>query len=183
MVIEPQAMAPLQSRAMQRRNTQTNSSRLYLSIGRRQKLKIIYFLPICFLLFGGGLSSCGHSAGLGIGGFNIGAAGNVTKISDIQQNQNATSTVYLQGQVATRAPFLGSGAYKLQDATGGIWVLTAQTLPNVGDEVLIKGQLQFQSIGVSGQELGEVYVQEQQVLQRRVGQPGQTVSPKGNAKS
>jgi hypothetical protein len=182
MLMQIQAMMPFKIRVMQDRKTRENPSCLSLSMGSRQKLKMLYFLPLCFLLFGGGLSSCGPSAGLSIGGFNIGAAGNVTKIRDIQQNQNAATTVYLQGQVTTRAPFLGSGAYKLQDATGAIWVFTDQTLPNVGDEVLLRGQLQFQSIAVSGQELGEVYVQEQQMLQRRAGQPAPTVSPQGSSK-
>lgn len=182
MLMQIQAMMPFKIRVMRDRKTREKPSCLSLSIGRRQKLKMLYFLPLCFLLFGGGLSSCSHSAGLSIGGFNIGGAGNVTKIRDIQQNQNASRTVYLQGQVTTRAPFLGSGAYKVQDSTGTIWVFTNQTLPNVGDEVSIRGQLQFQSIAVSGQEIGEVYVQEQQMLQRRAGKPAPTVSPQGSSK-
>jgi hypothetical protein len=35
---------------------------------------------------------------------------------------------------------------------------------------LIQGQVQFQSIPVGGQDLGEVFVQEQQQLERRAGQ-------------
>jgi hypothetical protein len=77
---------------------------------------------------------------------------------------------------------LVAGAYKVQDATGAIWVLTNQTIPNVGDEVLIKGQLQFQSIPVAGQNLDEVYVQEEQQLQRKAGQPGQPVPTQGSLK-
>jgi hypothetical protein len=151
-----------------------------LSTVRRQKSKIIYLLPFYCFLLAGGLVGCGKLAPFGFGGFNFGG-GNITKISDIQQNPNANTTVYLQGQVETRAPFLGSGAYKLQDATGTIWVLTDQTLPNVGDAVSIKGQLQFQSIPFDGQELGEVYVQEQDLLDRKAGQPGQPVPPQGNS--
>jgi hypothetical protein len=41
---------------------------------------------------------------------------------------------------------LEAGAYKLQDATGAIWVITQQTVPSVGDQVVIKGQLQFQTV-------------------------------------
>ena len=151
-----------------------------LSTVRRQKSKIFYLLPLYCFLLGAGLVGCAKLAPLGLGGFNFGG-GNVTKISDIQQNPNADTTVYLQGQVATRAPFLGSGAYKLQDATGTIWVIAQKTLPNVGDTVLLKGQLQFQSIPLDGQELGEVYVQEQDLLDRKAGQPGQPVPPQGNS--
>jgi hypothetical protein len=178
MLNQTQAMMPFKIRAMPYRKTKGNSLWLsWLSTGRTQKLNRLYFLLLCLVLSGVGLSSCSTSSPLGVGGFKFGAAGNVTKISDIAQNQNAGATVYLQGQIAILAPFLGSGAYKLQDSTGAIWVITNQTLPTVGDEVLIKGQLQFQSIAISGQELGEIYIQEQQMLQRRVGQPGQTVSP------
>lgn len=133
----------------------------------RQSSKIFYFLPY-FFLFGVGLVGCNGSR-LGIGGINLSQLGvNITKISDIKDNKQGT--VFLQGQVATRAPFLEAGAYKLQDETGGIWVITQQTVPNVGDQVVIKGQLQFQSVPVSGQELGEVFVQQEQELSRQAGQ-------------
>lgn len=142
-----------------------NSLPFWLTKGR-QSSKIFYFLP-CFFLFGVGLVGCSGS-NLGIGGINLSQLGvNVTKISDIKQTKEGT--IYLQGQVATRAPFLEAGAYKLQDATGGIWVITKQTVPNLGDQVVIKGQLQFQSVPVSGQELGEVFVQQEQELSRKAG--------------
>ncbi len=183
MLIEHMAMMPLKIGAIQYRKAKDNLSRPFLSKGGSQKSKMLYFLPVCFLLLGGGLVGCGNALPLGLGGININNPGvNVTKISDIPQNQNAYTTIYLKGQVATRAPFLANGAYKLQDATGTIWVITNQTLPNVGDEVLIEGQLQFQSIPVGGQELGEVYVQEEQQLARKAGQPGQPLAPKGRAK-
>ncbi len=147
----------------------------FLTGGKRNSK--IYLLPFCFLLIGGGLTSC-SSVPLSLGGINLGNfSGNVTKISDIRQNSNVADTVYLQGQVANRAPFLANGAYKIQDATGTIWVLTNQTLPNIGDEVLIKGQPLFQSIPISGQEAGEVYIQEQQQLRRRAGQQKPLVVP------
>ena len=141
--------------------------------GGRQQSKMFYFIP-CFFLFGVGIVSC--SGSLGVGGINISQFGvNVTKISDLKQSKEAK--VYLQGQVATRAPFLEAGAYKLQDATGTIWVITNQ-VPNVGDGVLIKGQLQFQSVLVNGQELGEVYVQQEEQLERKAGQLPKTGSGK-----
>ncbi len=141
--------------------------------GGRQQSKMFYFIP-CFFLFGVGIVSC--SGSLGVGGINISQFGvNVTKISDLKQSKEAK--VYLQGQVATRAPFLEAGAYKLQDATGTIWVITNQ-VPNVGDEVLIKGQLQFQSVLVNGQELGEVYLQQEEQLERKAGQLPKTGSGK-----
>src|SRR4028119_2342830 len=183
MLTKTQAMMPLNVKSRQPSKTKGNLLPPFLSLHRWQKSKLFYFLPICFLLFGGGLVSCSNSGPLGIGGINLnGVGGNVTKISEIQKNKNSAATVHLQGQVATRAPFLGSGAYKLQDATGAVWVMTSQSLPDVGDEVLIKGQLQFQSIPVGGQDLGEVYIQEEQQLQRKAGQPRQPVPTQGSLK-
>jgi hypothetical protein len=121
-----------------------------------------YLLSFCFVLCSIGISGC---SSFGVGGLFFGAlGGNVTKINEIPQDANATGTVYLQGKVTTRAPFLTGGAYRLQDGTGTIWVITKQTVPNIGDQVLIKGQLRYQSLPVSGQELGEVSVLEEQVL-------------------
>lgn len=142
-----------------------------------QQAKIIYLVPIYCLLLGGAIVSCGRSTPFSHWGENI------TKISEIQQKKEGFTTVYLQGKVGIRAPFLKAGAYKLQDATGEIWVITNQTVPNVGDEVVIKGQLQFQAIPVSGQELGEVYVQEEQQLEHKAGQPGQSSPTQGQVKS
>ncbi|HBB34183.1 MAG TPA: hypothetical protein DDZ80_28160 [Cyanobacteria bacterium UBA8803] len=125
-------------------------------------------LPLWILLLGGGLVSCGNVGQFSKHTIEIGDRNvNVTKIGDIQPDRQANTVVYLHGKVANLAPFLSAGAYQLQDATGKIWVLTNQTLPNVGDEVAIEGQLQFQSIPISGQEFGEVYVQEQQLLERK----------------
>ncbi|MCU0515572.1 MAG: hypothetical protein MUC60_01675 [Oscillatoria sp. Prado101] len=91
-----------------------------------------------------------------------------TDLGDIQQKRDVNSTVYVRGKVEKRAPFLGKGgAYQLQDATGNVWVITNKTLPNLGDEVSIKGSVNYESIPVAGQELGEVYIKEQEQLQRQ----------------
>lgn len=138
--------------------------------------KMVYLLLCYVLLLGGGLVGCSNSAPLGLSGLSSSAGGNVTKIGTIQQNQN-TTTVYLQGRVINRAPFLTNGAYKLEDATGTIWVLTNQALPNIGDEVTLEGQVQFQSIPLGGQDLGEIYVQEQRQMERKARQPTPTPTP------
>lgn len=142
---------------------------------RGQKLRRVYLLPVYVLVLGIGLIGCSN-APLGMSGFNIVNFGaNLTQIRNISQNPTVDKIVYLQGQVTNRAPLLGYSAYQLKDATGTIWVLTNQAIPNIGDEVSIKGRLQFQSIPVGGQELGELYVQQEQLLHRRAGNPQQTV--------
>ncbi|WP_446362922.1 hypothetical protein [Coleofasciculus chthonoplastes] len=89
----------------------------------------------------------------------------VTAIREIQSAQTSPQVVYLQGQVISQAPFLNSGAYQLEDTTGKIWVVSNQELPKVGDLVVIRGQVQFQSIPISGQEMGEVYLQETEKIE------------------
>lgn len=151
------------------------------SAGDRQTLKIVYLLPLCFLLFGGCLAGCSNSFPVGMGWLNASnASGSVTKISDIPQLQKTTATVYLQGRVANRAPFMRDGAYQLQDDTGTIWVFANQPLPTIGDILAIEGQLQFQSIPLGGQDFGEVFVIEQRVIERRAGRPEQPILPEGS---
>ncbi|HEY9604742.1 MAG TPA: hypothetical protein V6C85_24270 [Allocoleopsis sp.] len=140
------------------------------AIGEWQLSKLLYLLPICCLLIGGGLVSCSL----------LPLSGNVMKIGDLQKRQKTEDRVYLQGQVTNRAPFLTNGAYRLQDSSGAIWVIADQNLPNVGDEVTIEGQLHYQSIPIGGQDLGEVYVLEQKQIGRKAGQVSQPVSSQGS---
>ena len=105
-----------------------------------------------------GLLSCGN---LPNSQFNLGF--NVAKIGDVQQKRQVDTEVYLRGNVENRAPFVGNAAYQLQDATGSIWILTKQALPQLGDELLLKGKVRYQSIklkDLADQDLGEVYVEE-----------------------
>jgi hypothetical protein len=140
-----------------------------------------FLLPISLLLFGGGLMSCGNIAQLGNNTIKISdRAVSVTKIGDIQPNPQTATKIYLQGKVTIKAPFLTGGAYQLQDATGKIWVVTNQTLPSVGDEVAIAGEVKFQSIPISGQEIGEVYIQQEEELERKSGQPEASVQTSNN---
>ncbi len=104
------------------------------------------------------LLSCGN---LPNSQFNLGF--NVAKIGDVQQKRQVDTEVYLQGKVENRAPFVGNAAYQLQDTTGSIWILTKQALPQLGDELLLKGKVRYQSIklkDLAGKDLGEVYVEE-----------------------
>ncbi|WP_341733915.1 DNA-binding protein [Microcoleus sp. EPA2] len=116
-----------------------------------------------FLAIASGLLSCANLPG---SKFNFGF--NVSKISDIQQKRQVDTEVYLQGKVENRAPFVGNAAYQLQDASGSIWVLTKQALPQLGDEIMLKGQVRYKSIKLKGfaEDLGEVYIEEVELLQR-----------------
>ena len=108
----------------------------------------------------------------------------VTQVNQLQQQQSG-STVYLEGLVGDRAPFLDNGAYQLQDDTGTVWVFTDENLPAEGDQVSIKGEVEYQTIPVQGQELGELYIIELEQLEGRVSSPVEptpTVEPTELAK-
>lgn len=88
---------------------------------------------------------------------------NANSIADIQQKPELEAKVYLKGKVESRAPFLGTGAYQLEDNTGRIWVLTKQTVPQVGEQMLIRGLVRYKGITLkelAGKDLGEVYIEE-----------------------
>jgi hypothetical protein len=116
------------------------------------------------LMFASALLSCGN---LPMSQLNLGL--NVASIGDIQQKRQVDTEVYLRGKVENRAPFVGNAAYQLQDGTGSIWILTKQTLPQLGDEVLLKGEVRYKSITLKelrGKDLGEVYIEEMEQLNR-----------------
>lgn len=74
--------------------------------------------------------------------------------------QEVGKTVYLSGKVVHLAPFLGNGAYQLEDATGKIWVVTTQILPQRNQQINLKGKIAYQSLPLAEQELGEFYLVE-----------------------
>jgi hypothetical protein len=129
-----------------------------------QQAKNFYLLPFYFFLLGG-LLSCGRLPQSAMNAINIRPRVDVTNIRDIQPRDNE-STVYLQGEVTKQVPLLEHRVYQLQDATGTIWVLTNQTGLQPQDKLLIKGNVRYQSIPLAGKDFGEVYVEEQQRLER-----------------
>ncbi|UBF26510.1 hypothetical protein K9N68_00405 [Kovacikia minuta CCNUW1] len=100
------------------------------------------------------------------------AAATVENIQSIQKQPNVGATLYLKGKVGRQAPLLSRTAYELQDATGSIWILTKQPVPQQGDEVVIKGKLRHQKIQLNGKEQGAVYVEQQEQLQPTPAQKG-----------
>ena len=123
-------------------------------------------LAVPFMLLG--LLSCQPSSPLANSGTTIQAVqytDKVVPIASLQQSSTVNSIVYLKGRVGDRAPLLGAVAYELRDATGSIWVLSKEAIANPGDEVTVKGKLQYQSIPLNGKEQGAAYVEQQQLLQ------------------
>jgi peptide subunit release factor RF-3 len=83
----------------------------------------------------------------------------VTPIQKITP-QNKDTTVYIQGKVEKTAPLIQRKAYQINDSTGKIWVVTNQGNFQIGEQVVLKGNVQYQSIPLAGQEYGEIYLEE-----------------------
>jgi len=110
-----------------------------------------------------GLVGCGNVSQF----YGLNLLGGVTPIGEIKPEKDNT-TVFLEGTVTNVVPLLEQRAYLLKDPTGKIWVVTNQKNPvQLQDMVKIKGKLRYQSIPIGGGEFGEVYVEQQQQLERR----------------
>lgn len=96
-----------------------------------------------------GLVGCSSLAKLGVG---------VTPIKHVKEEWHRYSTVYIRGAVGNQVQLLGTWVYEVQDPTGTIWVLTAQPVPHLGDQIWIEGKVRYQAIAIKGQELGEAYL-------------------------
>ncbi len=106
-----------------------------------------------------GLYACGkeRNSGISLKNFHIGA--NVTPIQKITK-KNQDTRVYIQGKVEKTAPLIQKKAYQINDSTGKIWVITNQGNFQVGEEVVLKGNVQYKSIPLAGKEYGEIYLEE-----------------------
>ena len=94
----------------------------------------------------------------------VGCSG-ISTVRSVQENPKRhwfNATVQLKGTVVDRVPLLDAQVYQLQDETGKIWVLTTQPLLETEEQILVRGTVQFESIPIAGQELGEAYIQEKE---------------------
>ena len=92
---------------------------------------------------------------------------NVTPLENLEKRK-ADAKVYVKGTVESLAPFVGAGAYQLQDSTGKVWVFTTKNLPKLGQEMLVRGQVSYETITLKelqGEDIGGVYLQELERIQ------------------
>lgn len=87
----------------------------------------------------------------------------LTSVAEIDQQQ-IDRIVSLTGKVIHVSPLIDLAAYQIEDATGKIWVVTTQKLPELGQPISIKGQIKYQSLPFATQELGELYLVELEQL-------------------
>lgn len=128
-------------------------------IQQTKKINFYYCWGLTFLcLFA--LSSCGYSGQSGLNGVNFSIGVNVTPIRELKPESDK-ATVYIQGKVNSSVPLVKQHVYEINDSTGKIWVLTKQTGWKEGEEVVVKGKINYQSIPLAGKEFGEIYLEEE----------------------
>lgn len=109
--------------------------------------------------------------GIGIVGISLASCSGLTTVERVQQQPQRSwfnSTVKLEGTIVDQAPLIDAQLYQLQDDTGKIWVLTTDDNLQAGEQVVVRGEVQFESIPIGGSDFGEAYIQEQE---REVIQP------------
>ncbi|MGB3533114.1 MAG: hypothetical protein WBA13_06315 [Microcoleaceae cyanobacterium] len=87
----------------------------------------------------------------------------VTQITNLYPKRKVGAKVYVQGTITSHAPFIGAAAYKVEDSTGSVWVFTTETLPEIDEEILIRAQVEYESITLEEMkdiDIGDVYLQE-----------------------
>lgn len=122
-------------------------------------------LPIYFFCLAG-LVGCGSIPQASMNNLNLSFGSNVVNIGEIKPESDSESSIYLQGKVTKQVPLVDWRVYQLQDSTGAIWVLTEETDWQLGDQLLIQGEIHYQSIPIANQEFGEIYVKVQKQLER-----------------
>jgi hypothetical protein len=104
-----------------------------------------------------GLLSCSNVSEYGMNAIGV----NVTAINELKPQKSDDNTpVYVSGKVERKVPLLERQMYQIEDSTGKIWILTNQKGWKVGDKVVVKAIPQYESIPISGAELGQVYLEE-----------------------
>ncbi len=88
----------------------------------------------------------------------------VVAIADLADQLDRKQEVFIQGVVQQKAPFVGSGAYQVEDSTGTVWVLTTDSLPATGSDILLAGELNFHDLEIEQNNFGEIYLQEVEIL-------------------
>lgn len=92
------------------------------------------------------------------------SAPQTTRINSLEKRKSG-ARVCIKGTVEEQAPFIQSGAYQLADRSGSIWIFTTQPLPELGEEILICGQVGYENIvleDLQERDVGGIYLKEYQ---------------------
>lgn len=130
---------------------------------------------VCLLVLPG-ITSCSNFSGLKLPGSDQvkqSVSGRrpqvpITPIAEIHQQSNPSpQSLNLTGTVGKQVPLLERYAYELSDETGSIWVLTRDSAPQPGDEVIIQGVVRLQKVEGISETLTERYIEQQAQLFHR----------------
>jgi hypothetical protein len=124
-----------------------------------QLTKNFHTCSIALLLLTG-LCSCSSLTTSGLNADNLSIGKNITLIEQIKPATDKPNIVYIRGKVERQVPLVNQWAYQIHDSTGKIWVITHQPHFQAGQEVLIRGKVNYKSIPLADQEFGEVYLEE-----------------------
>lgn len=77
-------------------------------------------------------------------GLGLAACGGARSIGEVlaDPSQYSNKDVRFEGQVIQSYSVVGQGAYRIEDATGRIWVVSQTGVPNQGAHVSVKGRVQ-----------------------------------------
>lgn len=84
-------------------------------------------------------------------------------IEAIHNQPEINQTTTIQGTIQQRVPLLNGWLYQVQDQTGLIWVLTTTSPPSLGTHVIVRGNIQYESVLMGGVDIGESYLDEVEV--------------------
>jgi hypothetical protein len=86
------------------------------------------------------------------------ALGRPIAIAQIQQYPFLTgATVTVEGIVGDRVPLIGGQVMELQDDSGNVWVVSADTTRQSGESARIRGDVQVEDVGTDA-ITSEVYL-------------------------
>lgn len=85
----------------------------------------------------------------------------IINVSQMQKDTEKPRKVKINGEVKQIVPLLESIAYQVEDKTGSIWVISENKPPQMGNQIIVKGTLQHQSIPIGEEDLGEYYIIEE----------------------
>lgn len=80
-------------------------------------------------------------------------------IQTLTPEQN-DETVQIKGTVIKQAPLLAGALYQLQDDSGTVWVLSAESAPPESATISVVGTVQVEAIAVEGIDISDVYLRE-----------------------
>lgn len=84
----------------------------------------------------------------------------IIQISEIKEDYDNSQKVQIEGKVIKIVPLVGSFAYQIEDNTGKIWVITQNQPPQLNQEIIVDGILQYQDITIGQEDFGDFYILE-----------------------